>query len=303
MVTSNDPQFTSKSNLGYLEKLGKETSASLDTHHECGFRKSEISIFLEVNKPGICPKERFTCVSVTSECDSDSDCEGYLKCCSFNCERKCMDSYQEPCFLKLDPGNCRLTELRWHFDFNRKVCKPFIYKGCSKNSNNFINWEDCQKACSSVVKKGQCPHFPFKNRMECTSSCKSDIDCPENEKCCESICGFSCSFARIGTFLRSSYLHITVEYVHHTHRRKGKRSNQKRSLFRVPKTAQKYKTMTKYYQVKCLLLPYIGKEGFCPYKPSRCPVIEKPKCLHDEDCPLSFKCCSVCGLKCRQPAK
>ncbi|KAJ8787121.1 hypothetical protein J1605_023153 [Eschrichtius robustus] len=48
------------------------------------------------------------------------------------------------------------------------------------------------------VKDGQCPLFPFKNRMECSASCKSDFDCPPNEKCCESMCGFDCAMAWTG---------------------------------------------------------------------------------------------------------
>ncbi|OWK03377.1 hypothetical protein Celaphus_00008030, partial [Cervus elaphus hippelaphus] len=34
-----------------------------------------------------------------------------------------------------------------------------------------------------------------RNRMECSASCKSDYDCPLNEKCCESMCGFACAMA------------------------------------------------------------------------------------------------------------
>lgn len=49
-----------------------------------------------------------------------------------------------------------------------------------------------------LVKKGQCPLFPFKDRMECPTSCKSDFDCPETDKCCESMCGFVCAKAWTG---------------------------------------------------------------------------------------------------------
>ncbi|XP_008696450.2 WAP four-disulfide core domain protein 8-like [Ursus maritimus] len=45
-----------------------------------------------------------------------------------------------------------------------------------------------------LVKKGQCPLFPFKDHMECPTSCKSDFDCPETDKC-ESMCGFVCAKA------------------------------------------------------------------------------------------------------------
>lgn len=51
-----------------------------------------------------------------------------------------------------------------------------------------------------LVKKGQCPLFPSKDRMQCSGSCKSDNDCAENEKCCESMCGFVCSVFWIGEY-------------------------------------------------------------------------------------------------------
>lgn len=49
-----------------------------------------------------------------------------------------------------------------------------------------------------LVKTGQCPLFPSKDRMQCSTSCKSDNDCNEEEKCCESMCGFVCADAWIG---------------------------------------------------------------------------------------------------------
>lgn len=49
-----------------------------------------------------------------------------------------------------------------------------------------------------LVKKGECPSFPSEDRMECSGSCRSDIDCPQMEKCCESMCGFVCAKAWAG---------------------------------------------------------------------------------------------------------
>lgn len=49
-----------------------------------------------------------------------------------------------------------------------------------------------------LVKEGHCPLFPFKDRMECSAQCKSDIDCPQSDKCCESMCGFVCAMAWAG---------------------------------------------------------------------------------------------------------
>ncbi|KAM9589743.1 WAP four-disulfide core domain protein 8 [Trichechus inunguis] len=54
---------------------------------------------------------------------------------------------------------------------------------------------NCMKTCLDpyTVKKGQCPLFPFNNRMQCPDSCRSDYDCPRTDKCCESTCGFVCA--------------------------------------------------------------------------------------------------------------
>ncbi|XP_008273037.3 WAP four-disulfide core domain protein 8 [Oryctolagus cuniculus] len=145
-------------------------------------------------KPGVCPKERLTCdTKAAGSCKTDLDCREFLKCCHFACEKKCIDPYQEPCTLPSDPGNCKDYKQRWYFDFEHEECKSFTFGGCRGNANNFLSHNDCQKACEFTVKRGQCPLFPYNFRMECPSSCKSDIDCPKKEKCCESTCGFVCT--------------------------------------------------------------------------------------------------------------
>ncbi|XP_073092642.1 WAP four-disulfide core domain protein 8 [Manis javanica] len=147
-------------------------------------------------KLGVCPKERLACrTEVPDLCKMDLDCHEHLKCCSFACGKKCMDPQQEPCMLPLDPGTCQSKDTHWYFDFKDQLCKPFTYGGCRGNANNFLSREDCREACGLVVKMGQCPLYPFKPRVECLASCKSDIDCPQTEKCCESMCGFVCANA------------------------------------------------------------------------------------------------------------
>ncbi|KAM8774547.1 WAP four-disulfide core domain protein 8 [Rhynchonycteris naso] len=147
-------------------------------------------------KPGVCRKERLTCrANLPDMCKEDLACDGYMKCCSFGCRKRCMDPYEEPCMLPADPGNCKNGVEHWHFDLKYLLCKPFKYGGCGGNSNNFLSMEDCMKACSSTVKKGRCPLFPSESRMECPGSCKSDNDCPGSDKCCKSMCGFVCSTA------------------------------------------------------------------------------------------------------------
>ncbi|XP_039719625.1 WAP four-disulfide core domain protein 8 [Pteropus medius] len=145
-------------------------------------------------KPGKCLKERISCnASVPDLCSVDSDCGGFLKCCSFACGKKCMDPYKEPCMQPLNPGDCNDTSVRWYFDMQEYICKPFKYTGCLGNSNNFFNKKECVEACLFTVKEGRCPYFPFNNHMDCSDPCKSDNDCPGAEKCCGSMCGFVCA--------------------------------------------------------------------------------------------------------------
>ncbi|XP_008834759.1 WAP four-disulfide core domain protein 8 [Nannospalax galili] len=145
-------------------------------------------------KHGTCPQNRLECkTQIQSSCKTDFNCEAHLKCCTFACAKICMDPYEEPCMLPLDTGNCNDILTRWYFDFDQQQCKSFTYSGCHGNINNFLSQTDCMDACMLIVKKGQCPLFPFRGRMECPASCKNDMDCLEKEKCCESRCGFVCA--------------------------------------------------------------------------------------------------------------
>ncbi|XP_035865355.1 WAP four-disulfide core domain protein 8 [Phyllostomus discolor] len=247
-------------------------------------------------KQGICHEDRVTCEARAPDlCENDLDCEGQRKCCYFACGKKCIDLFEEPCMLPVDPGHCRSVTKRWYYVLKRNECKEFNYGGCKGNTNNFLSRKDCMEACSStgkafilgnlrasltrnrirgpgfevklswfkswlchslagqswgskglmsalvLVKKGECPFFPSEERMECSDWCRSDADCPQMDKCCESMCGFACARA------------------------------------------------------------WTVKSGSCPEKPLSCPKIEKPQCLYDEACPLGEKCCSLCGLRCLEP--
>ncbi|XP_013005885.1 WAP four-disulfide core domain protein 8 [Cavia porcellus] len=228
-------------------------------------------------KPGMCPQNRFNCsTKFLGLCKTDYDCSDSLKCCFFACENRCMDPYQEPCMLPLKTGNCQENLDRWYFDLEQYRCQPLTYSGCNGNANNFFSQDDCQMACLSVVREGQCPLFPSYARSECPPSCKSDVDCFKKEKCCESSCGFVCAEARTG---------------------KGKRLNQNKALFEFPKTPQ---ICLNYLKDKCFTLPHKVKAGVCP-EVKNCHRIRKPRCLEDADCPLTKKCCPSCGLRCVQP--
>uniref|UniRef100_A0A915P9E8 BPTI/Kunitz inhibitor domain-containing protein n=1 Tax=Meloidogyne floridensis TaxID=298350 RepID=A0A915P9E8_9BILA len=46
---------------------------------------------------------------------------------------------------KLEGNNCGGT--RWWYVAKEKACKPFQFKGCGGNQNNFNSFASCQKAC------------------------------------------------------------------------------------------------------------------------------------------------------------
>nr|CAD2136244.1 unnamed protein product [Meloidogyne enterolobii] len=46
---------------------------------------------------------------------------------------------------KVEGKDCGGT--RWWYVAKEKVCKPFQYKGCGGNQNNFDSFASCQKAC------------------------------------------------------------------------------------------------------------------------------------------------------------
>ena len=58
----------------------------------------------------------------------------------------------EPCMQPLNTGECNDTALRWYFDIQERLCKPFMYRGCLGNSNNFFNKEECTEACLFIGK-------------------------------------------------------------------------------------------------------------------------------------------------------
>ncbi|KAM4830169.1 LOW QUALITY PROTEIN: WAP four-disulfide core domain protein 8 [Urocitellus parryii] len=145
-------------------------------------------------KPGECPRERLFCDVMRPDlCKSDFNCPDYMKCCTFACGKKCMDPYEEPCMLPFKEGDCKMRLQRWYYDFKKQQCRTFIYHGCQGNANSFLRLDDCKKACMLIVKKGQCPLFPYTSRMECPKPCKNDMDCLMTEKCCDSRCGFVCA--------------------------------------------------------------------------------------------------------------
>ncbi|XP_067102639.1 kunitz-type protease inhibitor 2 [Osmerus mordax] len=68
-----------------------------------------------------------------------------------------QSDYAERCQAKTEVGPCRASMRRFHYDFATQTCQPFIFGGCSGNSNNYHTEEDCMSSCTvsvSTSKKG-----------------------------------------------------------------------------------------------------------------------------------------------------
>lgn len=70
------------------------------------------------------------------------------------CHRKSQD-VGEPvklhpnCYLKPDPGPCRMAVKRYYYDEREKKCVEFLYGGC-KGVTPFETLEACQKGCGCI---------------------------------------------------------------------------------------------------------------------------------------------------------
>uniref|UniRef100_A0A8C2EGL9 Collagen, type VII, alpha 1 n=1 Tax=Cyprinus carpio TaxID=7962 RepID=A0A8C2EGL9_CYPCA len=54
---------------------------------------------------------------------------------------------EDSCILPMEEGNCSHYTLRWYFNSEVGVCRPFIYSGCGGNANRFLQKEECEKLC------------------------------------------------------------------------------------------------------------------------------------------------------------
>ena len=77
----------------------------------------------------------------------------------------------EECTAPADAGPCEAYNESWYHDPASGICKPFVYGGCSGNSNNYASLEQCQLACS-----GGTPNF---------DACQAPTDCAiGGQGCC-----------------------------------------------------------------------------------------------------------------------
>ncbi|XP_062603927.1 eppin-like [Saccostrea cucullata] len=149
-------------------------------------------------KPGRCPFTRKTdCVCAPSDilCDSDSDCRGEQKCCSFGCGcRRCIDPIKKPtvCIQKgreykvgmLVPGGEKCSECACNSDgiircslpictgHSREICsQPKVAGPCKDLVRRW--WFNEDTFCCEPFYYGGCEgnENNFKSNEECRSRC------------------------------------------------------------------------------------------------------------------------------------
>lgn len=66
-----------------------------------------------------------------------------------SCQQACISPPgPHVCFLEKNAGSCSGIYNEWYFDFENKVCSPFVYSGCLGNGNRFLTRQDCQDMCT-----------------------------------------------------------------------------------------------------------------------------------------------------------
>ncbi|XP_069907367.1 eppin isoform X2 [Oryctolagus cuniculus] len=105
-------------------------------------------------KPQTCPKIRVKCeVEERSECTRHRHCPDKMKCCLFNCGKKCLDLRKDVCSMPKETGPCLAFIPRWWYNKEREICTEFIYGGCNGNNNNFQTEAICLVICQD---RGEC---------------------------------------------------------------------------------------------------------------------------------------------------
>uniref|UniRef100_A0A673GGQ2 WAP domain-containing protein n=1 Tax=Sinocyclocheilus rhinocerous TaxID=307959 RepID=A0A673GGQ2_9TELE len=142
---------------------------------------------------GFCPMT-LTVVPSRRGCFTDGDCSGGDKCCIFESGPVCVPPVSMT-FPTMVAGFCpmKLTVVP-----SRQGC--FTDGDCSGGDKCciFESGPVCVPPVSmdriiqqSVMKPGLCP--PPTSGRSCTTSCNSDSDCPNNEKCCSNGCEHYCT--------------------------------------------------------------------------------------------------------------
>ncbi|XP_012782613.1 WAP four-disulfide core domain protein 6A isoform X2 [Ochotona princeps] len=95
-----------------------------------------------------CPNIRVKCeVQERSECTRHRHCPDKMKCCLFNCGKKCLDLRKDVCSMPKETGPCMAFIPRWWYNKEKDICTQFIYGGCQGNNNNFQTEAICLVIC------------------------------------------------------------------------------------------------------------------------------------------------------------
>ncbi|XP_078366590.1 uncharacterized protein LOC144650724 isoform X3 [Oculina patagonica] len=124
---------------------------------------------------------------------------------NFKTETECKNACSADVICKLKPevGRCKGYFPRYFFNHTSGQCDKFIYGGCEGNGNRFPTLELCQKKCqipasdqlAAKEKPGRCPWRRSILRL-CllrADTCRSDHQCPGDNKCCYDGCSRSCA--------------------------------------------------------------------------------------------------------------
>ncbi|CAB3397316.1 unnamed protein product [Caenorhabditis bovis] len=113
-------------------------------------------------RPEVCPFGTFCQIG-----------QGQSICCPILDEPPCEQSVEEGI------GNSQIR--RWYFDPATRLCQPFVFRGFKGNQNNFLLFDDCQRACgaTNVCTRGT-PQLAIHNHL---LSCSFDSDCPPVFSC------------------------------------------------------------------------------------------------------------------------
>lgn len=69
----------------------------------------------------------------------------------------CCPTRMTVCSMKIDEGNiCGDVSIRYGFDPELRQCKPFMFKGCGGNENNFESVAGCLNFCGAAGKVINC---------------------------------------------------------------------------------------------------------------------------------------------------
>ncbi|KAM8774822.1 eppin-like [Rhynchonycteris naso] len=99
--------------------------------------------------PKRCPRIQEKCNYIErDQCKKNKQCPANMKCCVFNCGKKCLDLKKDLCSFPKDPGPCMASFHRWWYNKANNTCSIFIFGGCQGNNNNFHSKAWCESACS-----------------------------------------------------------------------------------------------------------------------------------------------------------